>query len=231
MIIHDVAQRSEEWFALRLGRATASRASDMIATGRGGKGVGATQTRYLTELVTEQLTGQTAERPFSTSHTRRGQDLEQEALLAWEARTGRLVMPVGFVSHDTLMAGCSPDGLVYKDGLTIQATMEVKCPIQAIHYPVLEKQEILDKTHRTQLLHSIVLTGAQVGIYISYCVAFHPPDDLVALEYVPAEGDVEAYAVKLLAFCEQVTAAVDARKPLRQQLEASLKESSVGSTS
>lgn len=53
-----VSQGTPEWHASRLGVITASRASDLIATGRGGKGYGKARDSYLLELVAEVATGQ-----------------------------------------------------------------------------------------------------------------------------------------------------------------------------
>lgn len=224
MIIHNVAQRSEEWFALRLGRATASRAKDIRATGRGGKGIGPAQIRYRNELVVERLNGVAAERPFSgNQHTQRGVDLEQEAVSLWEAKTGTLVMPCGFVTHDTLMAGCSPDGIVYGGGLTIVGTLEVKCRIQALHYETLRAQEIVEKADRLQVLHSVWLTGAQFGIYLSYCPTFKDPDErLVAIEFQPTELELAEHRDAVTTFLESVDTEEQSRKPVAQQLEESL---------
>ena len=48
-------QRSEEWFAARLGKVTASRVADVVA--RTKTGYGASRANYMAELVCERLTG------------------------------------------------------------------------------------------------------------------------------------------------------------------------------
>lgn len=101
-----IIQGSDEWFQARLGRATASCFSDVLA-----KGQGMTRKKYLLKIVTERLTGKVAE-SFSNSHTDRGAEQEPFARMEYEARSGNIVEEVGFIPHKFLMAGCSPDGLI-----------------------------------------------------------------------------------------------------------------------
>ena len=105
-----IIQGSDEWFQARLGRATASCFSDVLA-----KGQGMTRKKYLLKIVTERLTGKVAE-SFSNSHTDRGAEQEPFARMEYEARSGNIVNEVGFIPHNFLMAGCSPDGLIDLDG-------------------------------------------------------------------------------------------------------------------
>ena len=53
-------QLSEEWFAIRCGKVTASRMGDLMATTRSGPG--ASRATYMGELIAERLTGKPAER-------------------------------------------------------------------------------------------------------------------------------------------------------------------------
>jgi hypothetical protein len=114
-------QRTPEWHAARLGVLTGSRASDAFAVLK--KGGESTSRRNLRlQLVLERLTGQSQESGYVTAAMERGILLEPDACAAYEAETGVLVTSVGFIAHDTLAAGCSPDGLT-EDGL-----IEIKCP-------------------------------------------------------------------------------------------------------
>ncbi len=66
-------QRSDEWFAARLGFATASRMNDVLAGPET-----AARRNYLIQLVTERLTGQQQE-SFSSTAMQRGTELEPVA--------------------------------------------------------------------------------------------------------------------------------------------------------
>jgi predicted phage-related endonuclease len=104
-------QRSEEWFEQRRGKVTASRIGDILATIRNGNWA-ASRRNYAAELVTERLTGKTAE-TFQSEHMQYAIEHEPIARAAYEARTGVKVVEDGFVPHPRIPnAGASPDGLV-----------------------------------------------------------------------------------------------------------------------
>jgi len=113
-------QRTDEWFAARIGKVTASRVADVIAKTKSGYGVG--RANYLADLVVERLTGQKAQ-GFSNAAMEWGTQTEPQARAAYSAKTGILVEEVGFIDHPTVaMSGASPDGFA-EEGL-----IEVKCP-------------------------------------------------------------------------------------------------------
>ena len=119
-------QGSEEWFAARLGKVTASRIVDVLAKIKAGEA--ATRAGYRAELVAERLTGK-AQEGFTTAQMRWGTDSEPLARAAYEADTGLLVAEVGLIYHPVIaMAGASPDGVVGAAGL-----IECKCPDTKTH--------------------------------------------------------------------------------------------------
>lgn len=103
-------QGTEQWLLDRCGRATASCFSDVLA-----KGQGTTRTAYLRRLVAERLTGKPTE-TYQNAHMERGTEQEPFARMSYEELTGAVVHEVGFIPHPTLMAGCSPDGLIRPKG-------------------------------------------------------------------------------------------------------------------
>lgn len=131
----EIEQRSEAWFAARLGKATASRYKDVLA--KIGKGEAAARRNYRAQLVVERLTGQQADR-FTSPFMEWGTDTEDLARITYSLRTGNKVDLVGFLEHDTIVTGASPDGLVGDDG-----TIEIKCMSTANHIEVLRKQMVL----------------------------------------------------------------------------------------
>lgn len=114
-------QRTDDWFAARLGKVTASRVADVLA--RTKTGYAASRANYLTQLVLERITGTRTEGYINAS-MQWGIDQEPFARAAYEASRGVLVDEVGFIQHPTIEAsGASPDGLVGIDGM-----VEIKCP-------------------------------------------------------------------------------------------------------
>jgi putative phage-type endonuclease len=159
MILETATQRSEDWYAARLGKATASRFKDAIAVLKSGAPAQA-QRDYVTELVVERLTGQRVQK-YVTAAMQWG-DHEPEARAAYERITGRIVEETGFVAHDTLMAGCSPDGLVDWDGL-----IEIKCPWNtANHIETLLNG--MPTEHIPQVQGQMWITGREWCDFVSY---------------------------------------------------------------
>ena len=114
-------QQTEEWFAARAGKVTASRVVDLMAKTK--SGYSASRDNYLAQLIVERFTGGKAE-SFTSAAMQWGNEQEPFARAAYEVRKGVFVDEVGFVPHPSIKdAGASPDGLVGDDGL-----VEIKCP-------------------------------------------------------------------------------------------------------
>lgn len=158
-MIHSMDQRSEEWFAARIGKATASRIADVVA--RTKSGYSASRSNYAAQLVCERLTGAQAD-SFSNAAMQWGTDHEPDARDAYSFRADVDVEEVGFVDHPTLDAGASPDGLVGADGL-----VEIKCPNTATHIETLLNGTIADKYH-VQMQWQMACTGRLWCDYVSY---------------------------------------------------------------
>jgi putative phage-type endonuclease len=160
MILETSDQRTEDWYAARLGKVTASRFRDAIAALKSGAPAQA-QRDYLTELVVERLTQQPIQR-FQNAAMTWGTEQEPAARAAYERVTGRIVEETGFVAHDTLMAGCSPDGLVDWDGL-----IEIKCPYgTAVHIETLLNGMPAD--HIPQVQGQMWITGREWCDFVSF---------------------------------------------------------------
>ena len=152
-------QGTEEWFAARLGRVTASRVQDIVA--RTKTGYAASRDNYLAQLICERLTGKGAE-SFSTAAMAHGTETEPLARAAYEMKNSIFVDEVGFVQHPTLMAGASPDGLVGQDGL-----IEIKCPQTNTHIETLLSGKIPNK-HKAQMTWQMICTGRKWCDFISF---------------------------------------------------------------
>ena len=160
MIIETATQRDDDWFDARLGKATASRFKDVMATLKNGNPAQAQQD-YLTELVVERLTQQPVQK-FATAAMNWGTEQEAAARLAYERHADIEVQETGFVAHDTLMAGCSPDGLVYWDGL-----LEIKCPWNtSVHINTL--LDGMPSEHTAQIQGQMWITGRDWCDFVSY---------------------------------------------------------------
>ncbi len=217
---HGVSQRSPEWRTLRLGRLTGSRAADMLATLRSGKGEAAGRRNLRVQLVLERITGRSLDRDFLSQAMQDGIDREADATLLYEALTGILLTPMGFVSHDTAMAGFSPDGVIGD----FEGFVEVKSPIPATHLEYL-RTGVVPSEYAKQITHGFWITGAQWCDWLSYNPDF--PESLrTRLVRVERDDDVIAdYEKKALAFLAEVDRECEAVKTMASvadQLRASL---------
>lgn len=153
-------QRSPEWFAARLGKVTASRVADIIATTK--SGYSASRANYMAELICERLTGEPAER-FSNAAMQWGTETEPQARAAYSFLTDCDVMECGFVPHPTIADfGASPDGLVAEDGL-----VEIKCPNTATHIDTLLTEAVPAK-YVTQMQVQMACTGRAWCDFVSF---------------------------------------------------------------
>lgn len=153
-------QRSDEWFAARLGKVTASRIADVCA--RTKTGWGASRKNYMAELVAERLTGERVE-GFTNAAMQWGTDTEPQARLAYEIHRDATVYETGFVPHPTIGdTGASPDGMVGDDGL-----VEIKCPNTAGHLETLLGSSMPEK-YFLQIQWQLACTGRQWCDFVSF---------------------------------------------------------------
>lgn len=153
-------QRSEEWFAVRCGKITASRMADMMAKTR--TGWGASRTNLSAELLCERLTGRPVER-FANAAMLHGIDQEPWARQAYSERNGCDVFEVGFIGHPEIeRAGASPDGYVGDDGL-----VEFKCPNTATHVDTLLRGAVPEK-YVLQMQFQMACAGRDWCDFVSF---------------------------------------------------------------
>lgn len=153
-------QRSDEWYAARLGKATASRFSDVMAATKSGYEPAARK-NYRSELVLERLTGKKAD-SWTSPAMQWGIDNEPMARNNYMFETGNDVIEEFFVEHPILKAGCSPDGYVGDDGL-----IEIKCPNSATHIETLRTKELPYK-YEAQVQGQMWLTGRKWCDFVSF---------------------------------------------------------------
>lgn len=159
---HDVEQNTDDWMALRLGKATASQFGCFMANY--GKDFGDPAKRYALQIALERLTGKKAEHGFSNEHMERGHEQEPVARMLYEEETFSTVLNGGF--FDCGQYGDSPDGRVGTDGV-----IEIKSVIASTHYATIQRGSY-DPAYKWQLVGHLDCTGAHWVDFISYCSDF-----------------------------------------------------------
>lgn len=208
MILETATQRDADWYAARIGKATASRFRDATAYLRSGDPAQA-QRDYVTELVVERLTQQPIQR-YVTSAMQWGTEQEPAARAAYERATGISVEETGFVAHDTLLAGCSPDGLVDWDGL-----IEIKCPYNsAVHIETLLNG--MPAEHTAQVQGQLWITGRQWCDFVSYDPRMPEPLQLHVQRIQRDEAFIADLERRVSSFLQEVGIQVEALRRLAE---------------
>lgn len=196
-----IEQGSPEWFAMRAGKVTASKVSDVMSaiTTAGYK-------NYLADLVVERLTGNKTE-SFTNAAMQWGVDQEPIARAEYEVKTGNFVDQIAFVDHPTIANfGCSPDGLVGDDGL-----IEIKCPNTATHIDYVMQDKVPTK-YIPQIQCQLAVTGRKWCDFVSFDPRL--PDGLQIL-IVRLERDdeyIEKLEARVIKFLDEVNSAVNGLK-------------------
>lgn len=159
---HDVQQNTDEWQALRLGKATASQFGTFMANY--GKEFGEPAKRYALQIALERLTGKKAEHGFSNEHMERGHEQEPVARMLYAEETFCDVLNGGF--FDCGHHGDSPDGLIGKDGV-----VEFKSVIAPVHYANIQRGNY-DPSYKWQLVGHLDCTRRDWVDFASYCSDF-----------------------------------------------------------
>ena len=196
-----IEQGSPEWLALRAGKVTASRVSDVMA-----KTTTAAYQNYMADLIAERLTGQKAE-SFTNAAMQWGVDKEPQARVEYEIKTGSLVEQVAFVEHPTIqMFGCSPDGYVGDDGL-----IEIKCPNTSTHIEYLRKEKPSAK-YVPQMQCQMAVTGRKWCDFVSFDPRLPEKLQLFIVRLERDDEYISKMEVVVQEFLNEVTSAVSGLK-------------------
>lgn len=201
--IHDCAQRTPEWVALRVAKITATDGAALMSKPpkSGGETAGKADLRM--RLVVERVTGRPAEDGgFVSAAMQWGIDHEDEAFAAYEARTGQLVDRVGFVERADLPCGCSPDGILGAD--PILGGIELKCPKSTTHLGYLNLRGKVPSEYRWQLVHTLWVTGAPYWDFVSFDPRFPEPLQLYVTRFTVTPEAMAEYDAAVRAFLADV---------------------------
>ncbi|MFA5617298.1 MAG: lambda exonuclease family protein [Syntrophorhabdaceae bacterium] len=160
MKIHQMPQRSDDWFAVRVGKITATSFATM-ANGRD-----ATIETLCLKTAAEIITGQAGEKLYINAAMQHGIDTEEQAKAAYSIANLCHVQEVGFIELNEYI-GCSPDGLIDDDG-----GLEIKCPETHTHLTYLNEKGNAWKAYKWQVQGALWITGREYWDFVSFCPAF-----------------------------------------------------------
>lgn len=168
MIVHECAQLSDEWFALRRGKVSASNCHRIITPKLAKLAAG--HTSYIAELIGERfdLLYPRVSNRLSPAMAH-GVAYETESRNYFELETGLDVRQVGLIVDDTDRICCSPDGLASDD-----SGLELKNPSPQTHVEWLMEGNVLPPEHAAQIHSSLIATGFKSWWFMSYSPGLPP---------------------------------------------------------
>ena len=214
-------QRTDEWYEARAGKITASmmhvvmlpRERGQFKTGPR-KGQDKPQLKaladYAHQLAAERLTCK-PRKQIKAYALDWGREVEPAAVAAYQAETGYIVTPCGFLTHPVHdFIGASPDFLVGEDG-----GGEVKSPESSeVHLETLLTG--LPPEHIEQIQGGLWVTGRNWWDFVSFHPDF-PPEHRLYVQRVERDS---AYLANLEAACLEMEADVQAILSQLQQRAA-----------
>lgn len=157
MRIIDCVQRTPQWLRARAGIPTASQFDRILTPKKLERSK--SQDPYLAELVAEHFMGTSLDEGL-TAWMQRGTELEDEAInyyaMVKDLPPERLHR-VGFIKHDKLEVGGSPDGLIGRPGAW-EGGLEIKIPSAKIHAEWLLGLRDSNE-HRGQIQGNLFVSG------------------------------------------------------------------------
>lgn len=190
-------QRTEDWFAARLGKVTASKVKDVIAKGRSGA-PSATRTNYMMQLLCERLTG-TREEGFTSAAMQRGTDLEPVARSAYEVDKGVFTIETGLILHPKIDGfGASPDGLVGNDGM-----LEIKSPNTATHIATMRSGQH-DSQYDWQMLAQMACAERDWVDFVSFDDRLPEPLQYVCFRFVRDDKRIREMEAEIRSFLDEL---------------------------
>lgn len=186
----NILQRSDDWYAERCGKVTASRVKDLNAKPSKGKALNALG---LT-ILAERLTGVQKETP-TNFYMQWGIDNEPHAIAAYENETGFFVNGTGLIDHPFIeMFGASPDGLVGENG-----QIEVKCPDTTTHLNTLLTKEVPEE-HIPQITSQLACTRREWCDFVSYDPRLEPELQIIIIRVFAKDLNIEGLERDVRAF-------------------------------
>ena len=149
----DIEQRSVDWFALRMGKATGSVADKVVSDSSPFK-------TLVMQKACEWINQKSVESGYFNDDMQRGIDNENIARMLYEMKTGNRVDHCAFIEYNDY-AGYSPDGLVDDDGM-----IEIKCPRANTHLSYMVGG--IPSNYRWQMQFGLFCSGRQWCDFVSF---------------------------------------------------------------
>lgn len=205
----DLIQRSDEWFAARVGSLGASKVRDAFARLKKGERAKIAED-LMYEIAAERLTGVPAKQVNARAW---GVEHEAQARATYAFLTNLPVIEIGLIPHPTIAnAHASCDAVVGDDGV-----LEIKAPTSATHLKTLLADAVPEE-HLPQCHWALACCGRAWVDFVSFDPRFKDPRLQFFQKRVERDeaiiGSMEDEARAFLAELEDKLKALDARYPM-----------------
>lgn len=159
---------NNDWIEVRAGKFTASTANQFLADSRTKSEPIGDSCKTLCHKVMAERTGWREQRnPYmDVANIKRGLCFEPTARKLAEQKIGETITECGFVESDDGMFGCSPDGLIMKDG-KIDAVIEIKSPEPMSFYKQL--MDCAKTEYQQQMQFAMNICDCPRAYFVLYC--------------------------------------------------------------
>ena len=196
MKFEQIEQRSEKWYAARLGRPTASNFHKIIQPGRLKRSASAPL--YMAQLVAEKIFKRSFDKDISDLPAIRwGVEHEPQALQRLQIERGFTALPGGFMAEDGGRYGASPDAIVALNNR--RELVEIKCPYDVPRH-VRTLLFGMDDDYKCQVQGQLLISGYECVHFYSY----HPDCPPRYIRVDPDEQFIAALRRELDSFCAEL---------------------------
>lgn len=215
MKMHNIQQRSDEWYKIKAGRFSSSNIHILDSAQSTKK-----YQTYINQIIDERLSG-VMNKAYSAS-LQWGTDNEPLAIQRYQDITGNEVSAIGFVSGDDIdgqpcLYGVSTDGLVSFDKI-----IEVKCPYTKF-VEIVREDVSKNKPYYHQMQMGLWVTGRQSAEYLLFNPRMPLGKDVVIQIVMRDEPVIERIKSNIIEAEKQVQSGlkeVEAKISLTQKLVA-----------
>lgn len=157
---YDFQQYSDEWWAIRRGKPTASEIKKIITPGLTAS---TSRKAYMRKLLCEWALNETLTTDYESDLMKLAKQNEPQAAAGFALIMDREVRTIGFVTNDEGTIGCSPDRL-FED-----KTLEIKCPDRHTHLAYMIDPDSLVEDYKLQVQMQIMVGEFDEGWATSWC--------------------------------------------------------------
>ena len=195
---------NNDWLEVRAGKFTASTASQFLADSRTkGETIGDSCKTLCHKVMAERNGWREERNPYMEfASIKRGICFESVARNLAQVKLNAVIKECGFVESDDGWFGCSPDGIIEKDG-KIDALVEIKCPEPMNFYKQL--MNAAKPEYQQQMQFSMNICDCPRAYFILYCPEVS--DKVFMLKYtrgIAYQNKIEQRKKEVLEYIETV---------------------------